>query len=297
MKNRSIYRSLLRVGLGIIFLNGVAYLPAQENASSPSPEAQMREAASRMLHKADKADCKARDRKILVTNFTYSSGLTSQLGIQLADQFSKELASQQTDIQIIDRALVHSYLEEQRIPGALLKDLKAVQWLGRALGATAVLTAVIEDKGSSLQARVRLFSCIKDKDNFAEELIILPTDLGTALTPREVFALTLPNNSVSSDSAIPRAGVDGVGSPICIYCPQPGYTDPARGAKFSGTILLNVVVSEQGQATQASIVRGVPFGLNEMATHTVMNWRFKSAMRNGKPVTAAVMVEITFHLN
>src|SRR5256885_7844878 len=32
-----------------------------------------------------------------------------------------------------------------------------------------------------------------------------------------------------------RAGVNGVGVPICLYCPIPQYSDEARKAKYQGT--------------------------------------------------------------
>src|SRR5258708_14782453 len=43
-----------------------------------------------------------------------------------------------------------------------------------------------------------------------------------------------------------RAGVNGVGSPMCIYCPQPEYSDRARKAKYQGTALLDVTVTAHG---------------------------------------------------
>jgi protein TonB len=45
------------------------------------------------------------------------------------------------------------------------------------------------------------------------------------------------------------------------------------------------------------ILRGAPFGMNEAAVNYVRGWRFKPSTLQGKPVQAAVQIEMTFHLN
>jgi TonB family protein len=77
---------------------------------------------------------------------------------------------------------------------------------------------------------------------------------------------------------------------------MPSYTDPARAAKFNGTVLLDVVVSADGDMKSAKIIQGAPFGLNEMAMRAIRQWKFKPATRNGQPVPVIVMIEVTFRL-
>ena len=265
---------------------------AQESSTSPLPESQIHETASRILSKADKADCKPHECKILVGNFTFASGLTSQLGVQLADQFSKELASQQNEIQLIDRSALRAYLDQQRIPGVLLNNEKAMRWLGKQLGGTSILTGLIEDKASSLHVKLQLLSCDKEKARLKDELLLPPpSELNNLLTGVEAFPQN-PLNLVSPDSSTYRAGVGGVTQPACTYCPDPDYTKAALEASFSGTILMDVLLSAGGQATQITILRGAPFALNEAAMSSVHRWKFKPATLNGKPVPVRVVVEI-----
>ena len=40
-----------------------------------------------------------------------------------------------------------------------------------------------------------------------------------------------------------RSGMYGVGWPACFYSPQPPYSDEARQAKYSGTVLVDAVVN------------------------------------------------------
>jgi len=50
--------------------------------------------------------------------------------------------------------------------------------------------------------------------------------------------------------------VNGVGSPMCIYCPQPEYSDEARKAKYQGTVLLDVTVTADGRVLNPQVLKG-----------------------------------------
>jgi hypothetical protein len=48
----------------------------------------------------------------------------------------------------------------------------------------------------------------------------------------------------------------GIEPPRCNYMPNPEYTDAARAVKFSGTLLLEAIVTKQGALVEARITRG-----------------------------------------
>jgi TonB family protein len=94
-----------------------------------------------------------------------------------------------------------------------------------------------------------------------------------------------------------RAGVNGVGSPICIYCPQPEYSDEARKAKYQGTVLLDVTVTADGRVINPQVIKGPGLGLEEKALAQVKNWKMRAAIGpSGKAVNCRVQIEVTFHL-
>ncbi len=94
----------------------------------------------------------------------------------------------------------------------------------------------------------------------------------------------------------PRAGVNGVGSPQCIYCPQPEYSDQARAAKYSGTVLLDVTVTADGKVVEPVVLRNPGYGLEEKALQQMPKWKMKSALgSDGKPTDCRVQIEVTFH--
>ena len=94
-----------------------------------------------------------------------------------------------------------------------------------------------------------------------------------------------------------RAGVNGVGVPVCLYCPIPQYSDEARKAKYQGTVVLQVTITTDGRAVNISVVKGPGLGLEEKAIEAVKGWKFKPAVGpNGKPVPTIVPIEVTFRL-
>src|SRR6266853_4819305 len=94
-----------------------------------------------------------------------------------------------------------------------------------------------------------------------------------------------------------RPGSNGVGYPTCVYCPDAKYSEQARKAKFQGVVLLQVIVSADGRATNILVVRGPGLGLEEQAVAAVKTWRFKPAFGpNHVPVPTRVAIEVQFRL-
>ncbi len=101
-----------------------------------------------------------------------------------------------------------------------------------------------------------------------------------------------------SKKKVLRAGVDGVGVPVCIHCPPPDYSEKARAAKLEGSVLLDITVTPEGKATKVVLIKGLGEGLDEKAIEAVKSWKFKAAKDvTGEPVAVRVQVQVTFHLS
>lgn len=55
-----------------------------------------------------------------------------------------------------------------------------------------------------------------------------------------------------------------------------------------------VVVSDAGYVCSARVVKGIDKDTDRKAREIVSKWRFKPGMKDGKPVSAAVLVELTY---
>jgi TonB family protein len=84
--------------------------------------------------------------------------------------------------------------------------------------------------------------------------------------------------------------------PEAVVRPLAPYTAEARKAGIEGTVLMWVVVDETGNVTDARVISGLGYGLDEEALKTVKNWKFKPTTKNGKLVGATVKVEMPFKL-
>jgi TonB family protein len=95
--------------------------------------------------------------------------------------------------------------------------------------------------------------------------------------------------------------VDGdVTAPVPIYKPEPRYTEEARAAKLEGTDVFAVVVDANGVVPYVRLTRSLSQGkvvsLDENAIQTLRTWKFKPALRKGKPVPVEVVVEVSFRM-
>jgi protein TonB len=66
------------------------------------------------------------------------------------------------------------------------------------------------------------------------------------------------------------------------------YTDEARRAGVEGTVILDIVVGEDGWVRDVAIVRGLAAGLGEAAVRALKSCRFTPGERGGKPVAVRV---------
>jgi TonB family protein len=109
-----------------------------------------------------------------------------------------------------------------------------------------------------------------------------------------------PGNDVPSTLMFYKVGGD-VTAPVPIYKPEPPYTPQARKDKVQGTVVLTVGVDASGNVAGVklagvSLSKSVGEGLEESAMQTLRTWKFKPAMKKGKPVPVMVIVETSFRL-
>jgi len=84
--------------------------------------------------------------------------------------------------------------------------------------------------------------------------------------------------------------------PKVLYKVEPQYTEDAKTAKVSGSVLLSLLVDENGNAQEIQVARSLDEGLDQKAIEAVRQWRFSPATENGKPVPFAVKIEVNFRL-
>lgn len=89
---------------------------------------------------------------------------------------------------------------------------------------------------------------------------------------------------------------NGVTRPELISKVEPEYSEEARKAKYSGSVLLSIVVNTDGKAEDIKVVKSLGMGLDEKAIEAVQKWRFKPGMNKGVPVKVRANVDVNFRL-
>lgn len=78
--------------------------------------------------------------------------------------------------------------------------------------------------------------------------------------------------------------------------PKPAYTDEARAAGIQGKVRVQLTIGVDGKITDATIVEGLGYGLDEAALAALREAEFVPAQRCGKPVVSTFTTALRFVL-
>ena len=81
-----------------------------------------------------------------------------------------------------------------------------------------------------------------------------------------------------------------------LFKPEPQYTEEARRNQITGTVMLRVIFSSEGEVDQIRAVRTLPFGLTERAIAAARQIKFVPAMKGGHAVSVHMQLEYNFNL-
>ena len=88
----------------------------------------------------------------------------------------------------------------------------------------------------------------------------------------------------------------GFVSPVLISKTDPQYSEQARKAKYSGSVILSVDVDASGEVIGTHLIRPLGMGLDKKAVEAVTQWKFRPGTKDGKPVPMQVQLEVNFRL-
>ena len=88
----------------------------------------------------------------------------------------------------------------------------------------------------------------------------------------------------------------GVSAPRALNTPDPEYSEEARKAKYQGTVVLWLIVDQNGRPRDVKVARSLGMGLDQKAIEAVRKWTFEPAEKDGKPVAVQINVEVNFRL-
>ncbi|HUK24556.1 MAG TPA: TonB family protein [Terriglobales bacterium] len=116
-------------------------------------------------------------------------------------------------------------------------------------------------------------------------------------TPGGVLGGILNSGTAPPPPKLERVKVSqGVTQGLLIHKVEPQYPAIARQARIQGTVVLNAIISRQGQIQNLKVISGSPM-LVPAAIQAVKQWRYKPYVLNGNPVEVETSVTVNFNLS
>ncbi|MFY9821507.1 MAG: energy transducer TonB, partial [Thermoanaerobaculia bacterium] len=100
---------------------------------------------------------------------------------------------------------------------------------------------------------------------------------------------------VPSEDAPLRVG-GAVTRPEIINQVRPVYTELARRARVTGTVIVEAIIDTSGNVTNVRVLKGLPMGLDKAAVEAVQKWKFKPATLEGRPVKVYYVLTVNFQV-
>jgi len=187
-------------------------------------------------------------------------------------------------------------------PAYLLKCQALLGLQGQEAAISSKVMKVPSDQPSTTaEQQERRERARKTRESFAAAATALQTYLKLAASDREtamwkeqletlqIFAGT------ETDSTLKIYNGRDVTTKVKVLAkPEPIYTDRARNAGISGTVILRAVFSANGTVGHILVLRSLPGGLTEQAIEAAKKIRFIPATRDGKLVAMIMELQYNF---
>ncbi|MGH9712210.1 MAG: TonB family protein [Candidatus Acidiferrales bacterium] len=236
-----------------------------------------------------KALTKAKVKSVVVFDFIGPDEKLNRLGQDLAEGLSQSLASSGGNFHVVDQAAVLAVIQKNRVTPDVVRLPEIAWWLARQLHADAVVTGKLSALGNELDVGV---SAARIRDGKELDAFFSVVPLTEEMQKRLENSLTQDH---TDDFA--KLAANPASAPTCLRCLRPGYPEGATADKGRGTVLLAVLIDENGSPKQISILKPGPYGFNQAAIESVQKWMFNPANGlDGKPMAVWMQIELTFSL-
>jgi TonB family protein len=192
--------------------------------------------------------------------------------------------------------LVESQLA--RRVASLVKEVRMSK--PRLVGSLAIALAVLVAAG---WGAVKTFRLVAPAQLPAQQMVgyMYSSPPGSDVPSIFMFYMVKEDDRVAFSGPRPIGGVH-VEGPVPISMRRPPYTPQAKKDRVQGAIVAAVDVDASGNVTgvklnTVSLSRDLRDGLDEGVIATLGTWKFKPAMKKGKPVPAKITVQVNFSLS
>jgi TonB family protein len=118
-----------------------------------------------------------------------------------------------------------------------------------------------------------------------------------AMSAQRALAAGQPQASPTSGGAGNGSDQDNSDPAFPVFSPRPPVVDRSLLPSSNREVVVDVKVSAQGDVLEATLVKGIGNGLDQIVLNTVKTWRFHPATIAGSPVASEAELIFPFNLN
>ncbi len=274
-----------------ILLAGLPAVSSYPQQAQPANEQQAHAKISAVAESLATQLIAAHKKKLVVFDLTLPETKPSPLGDWLADQISETLEQTHPELEVIPRSKWKSALTSMKTPKDRSEETARKNHIARSLGAKLVVQGAFAGVAEGVGITINANESLSGGWAFFEARAEIP------LTLEMRGKLSNPLPDIPMVDGFYVAGVGGIGTPTCVKCPNPDYSDALRSKRVEGVVSLDVDITPEGKTSKIRVIKSPDHELTELATNAVLKWLFKPALNSkGEPVSVAVSIEVSFHL-
>ena len=95
----------------------------------------------------------------------------------------------------------------------------------------------------------------------------------------------------------PLRGGGDVKAPQLVNRVEPSYPEAARKARMEGVVILEAIITANGNVEEVKVLKSVNPLLDAAAQRAVQQWKYRPATLNGRAVRVYLTVTVTFNLH
>jgi TonB family protein len=229
-------------------------------------------------------------KRVLVLDLGDPDDKVTSFGSWLADQIA--VANTWAPIEVVDRQLLASYLDEH-FPGRSELDPDAAEALESKFKAK-VVTGSYSGAENGIGVTLVVGTKVKFGQKRSKEKPVIEK---IALTDEMKSHLMVPLESLMPSDEIFDMVTGGISEPTCRSCKNPYYPENVARRGVQGVVVLSVVVTADGRASNVTIVKKLDRELDQEAVNVVRTWKFIPGVNvDGKPVAVRTPIEVSFRL-
>jgi protein TonB len=86
-------------------------------------------------------------------------------------------------------------------------------------------------------------------------------------------------------------------APVPVRTVAPEYPRELKDSGVSGIVTVKVTIDEQGNVSEADVVKSSNEGFDRFATAALKKWKFKPGKQDGSPIAMQVTIPVKFVLD